>query len=45
MARSRILDGLNWSNAASEMIRAYNYTESRLPRNPVLLKNSPVDGL
>ena len=25
MARSRILDGLNWSNASKEMIRAYEY--------------------
>ena len=35
MARARIRDGLNWSNAAGEMIRAYRYAEARPPRNAV----------
>jgi glycosyltransferase involved in cell wall biosynthesis len=35
MARARIRDGLNWSNAAGEMIRAYRFAEARPPRNVV----------
>jgi glycosyltransferase involved in cell wall biosynthesis len=45
LARARILDGLNWSNAAREMIRAYDFAGARLQRNPAPLQSGPVDGL